>query len=339
MWLRVFNDGSWTGWVQADITDPGAVAAANQTVAYGQSIPLTDIFSLTGSFSEYQVWFSWPQEGAPALGAVTDNGTPIALDQTVTVTSLNGLEYAGSANAGTDELWLRVFNDGSWTGWVQANINDLGVAPAVVTTTNQTVAYGQSIPITDLFSVSGDGITKYQVWFSSPEEGAPALGTVTDNGTPIALDQVVTVSSLSGLEYKGSATTGTDEMWLRAFDGTWSGWGQANVTDPGAVSATNQTVGFDQSIPITDLFSVNGGGIAKYQIWFSSPEGGAPALGIVTDNGTPIALDQVVTVSSLSGLEYTGSATAGTDECGYGCSTAPGAAGCRPTSLIRAATE
>ena len=143
---------SGAGLVQVDAAVEAAealfapvVMATNQTVAYGQSIPLTDIFSLTGSFSEYQIWFSWPQEGAPALGTVTDSGTPIALDQTVTVTSLNGLEYTGSANAGIDELWLRVFNDGSWTGWVQADIND----PGSVAAANQTVAYGQSIPFTE----------------------------------------------------------------------------------------------------------------------------------------------------------------------------------------------
>ena len=103
----------------------------------------------------------------------------------------------------------------------------------VVTATNQTVAYDQSIPITDLFSVSGSGITEYKIWFSDPQAGAPALGTVTKNGTPIALNQTVTVSSLSGLEYTGSATAGTDEIWLQAYDGVWGGWVEANITDPG----------------------------------------------------------------------------------------------------------
>ena len=292
------------------------VTATNQTVAYDQSIPITDLFSVSGSgITEYKIWFSDPQAGAPALGTVTENGTPIALNQAVTVSSLSGLEYTGSATAGTDEIWLRAY-DGVWGGWVEANITDPGVPPPVVTATNQTVAYDQSIPITDLFSISNSsGITDYQIWFSDPQAGAPALGTVTENGTPIALNQAVTVSSLSGLEYTGSATAGTDETWLRVFDGTWSGWVEANITDPGAVTATNQTVAYHQSIPITDLFSIsNSSGITEYQIWFSDPQAGAPALGTVTENGTSIGLNQTVTVSSLSGVDYTGSATAGTDE-------------------------
>ena len=141
---------------QTDITEMNAlgyqtlsspvVTASNQTVAYNQSVPLTDIFSVSGSgITQYQIWFSDPGLGAPALGTVTDSGTPIALDQSVTVTTLSGLDYTGSGTAGTDEIWLKAY-DGVWTNWVQADITDQGVAPAVVIASKQTVAYNQSVP-------------------------------------------------------------------------------------------------------------------------------------------------------------------------------------------------
>ena len=319
--LRAY-DGAWSNWVQAEITDqgiaPAVVIASNQTVAYNQSVPLTDMFSVSGSgITQYQIWFSDPGLGAPALGTVTDSGTPIALDQAVTLTSLNNVDYIGSVSAGTDEIWLKAY-DGIWTNWVQAEITDQGIPPAVVTASNQTVAYNQSVPLMDMFSVSGSGITQYQIWFSDPGLGAPALGTVTDSGTPIALDQAVTLTSLNNVDYIGSVSAGTDEIWLKAYDGIWTNWVQAEITDqgipPAVVTASNQTVAYNQSVPLTDMFSVSGSGITQYQIWFSDPGLGAPALGTVTDNGTPIALDQSVTVTTLSGLDYTGSASAGTDE-------------------------
>lgn len=297
---------------------PPVVTATNQTVAYNQSIPLTSIFSVGGTgITQYQLWFSYPQGGAPALGTVTNNGAAIPLDQAVTLTSLTGLAYTGGATHGTDEIWLKAF-DGNWNGgWVQANIIDPGVIAPVVTANNQTVAYNQTVPLTDIFSVSGTGITQYQLWFSWPQGGAPALGTVTNNGTPVPLDQTVTLTSLTGLTYTGSANSGTDGIWLRAFNGNWNGgWVQANINDPGittaAITVSNQTVGYNQSVPLTSIFSVSGGA-TQYQIWFSWPEQGMPALGTLTNNGTPILLDQAVTVSSLSGLVYTGSASQGTD--------------------------
>jgi hypothetical protein len=112
----------------------------------------------------------------------------------------------------------------------------------VVTANNQTVAYNQSISLSNVFSVTGTGVTQYQVWFSYPEGGAPALGTVTNNGTPIPLDQSVTAASLSGLTYTGSATSGTDYIWLKAFNGAWNeSWARASIADAG--SATNASVG------------------------------------------------------------------------------------------------
>src|SRR5262249_38413478 len=57
--------------------------------------------------------------------------------------------------------------------------------------------------------------------------------------TPIPLDQPVTLNSISGLVYTGSATHGVDEIWLRAFNGSWNGgWGQANITDAGGATAS-----------------------------------------------------------------------------------------------------
>jgi hypothetical protein len=116
--------------VRADISDPGISAAAitanNQTVAYNQSVPLTSIFSVGAGAAQYEVWFSWPEKGMPALGVVSNNGTPIPLDQAVTVSSLSGLAYTGSASQGTDHIWLKAFN-GSWNGsWVRASIVDSG---------------------------------------------------------------------------------------------------------------------------------------------------------------------------------------------------------------------
>ena len=297
---------------------PPVVTATNQSVAANQSVPIGNIFSVSGSgVTRYQVWFSWPEQGFPADGTVTNNGTPIALDQPVTVNSLSGLQFTGAATPGTDEMWLRAFN-GTWGQWALATLTDPGIAPPVVTATNQSVAANQSVPIGNIFSVSGSGVTRYQVWFSWPEQGFPADGTVTNNGTPIALDQPVTVNSLSGLQFTGAATPGTDEMWLRAFNGTWGQWALATLTDPGiappVVTATNQSVAANQSVPIGNIFSVSGSGVTRYQVWFSWPEQGFPADGTVTNNGTPIALDQPVTVNSLSGLQFTGAATPGTDE-------------------------
>jgi hypothetical protein len=73
-----------------------------------------------------------------------------------------------------------------------------GVDAPVVKAKNRSVAANQQVALSSLFSVSGSGITQYKVWFSYPEGGSPAVGTLTNNGTPIAPDQYLTLSGLSG---------------------------------------------------------------------------------------------------------------------------------------------
>src|SRR5262249_60070228 len=89
--------------------------------------------------------------------------------------------------SGTDEMWLRAYN-GTWSSGPQANITDPGTPPPVVMAHNQTVATGQQVALSDIFSVTGSGITQYQLWFSWPEAGAPAVGTGTNNGTARATE-------------------------------------------------------------------------------------------------------------------------------------------------------
>src|ERR1700730_19318435 len=103
-------------------------------------------------------------------------------------------------------MWLRVYN-GAWSSWQLTQLTDQG--PPVVTPMNQGVPYSQSVPLSpNIFWVSSGNVTQYQVWFSYPQLGYPALGTVTNNGTALAQNQAVQVSSLSGLEYTARATAG-----------------------------------------------------------------------------------------------------------------------------------
>ena len=203
--------------------------------------------------------------GAAALILSADpNLTPAAVEQLMEETALP-MANAAVSGAGLVQIDPAVADA----------LAELVPAP-VVSATNQTVADNQSVPLSSIFSVSGSGITEYQVWFSWPEGGDPAFGSVTDNGTPIALDQWVTVSSLSGLDFIGSGTPGTDDIWLRAYNGVWSADPQATLTDEGiptpVVSATNQTVADNQSVPLSSIFSVSGSGITEFKSGSAGPK-------------------------------------------------------------------
>jgi hypothetical protein len=190
-----------------------------------------------------------------------------------------------------------------------------GVAPDTVTGQDQSVAYNQSMALSNLFTVMGATPTQYQVWLDGP-----ASGSVTDVEGAIATNTVVNETSLAGLNYIGGLTEGSDVLWLRSFDGQWSNWVQVSLTDPGAVTANNQTVAYNQSVALSSLFTVTGGGsITSYNVWFNgSPDGS------VTNNGAVIATGQTVNVASLANLNYAGGVAAGTDQLWVQAVTATG---------------
>ena len=93
---------------------------------------------------------------------------------------------------------------------------------------------GQTVGVASLFSVTGPAPSLYQVWFSLLADGA-----VTDGGlTPIATGTEGAVGDLedeprTGVNFVGGAAAGSDALWLRTFDGQWSNWVKASVSDLG----------------------------------------------------------------------------------------------------------
>ena len=317
VWLDAYN-GQWSGWTQAKLTDlgvaPPVVTSTNQSVTYNQQISLNPtVFTVTGSgVSQYEIIFDY--SGSTADGSLTNNGVPIAVGTPTALSSLSGLQYTGGPLAGTDLVWLDAYN-GQWSGWTQAKLTDLGVAPPVVTSTNQSVTYNQQISLNPtVFTVTGSGVSQYEIIFDY--SGSTADGSLTNNGVPIAVGTPTALSSLSGLQYTGGPLAGTDLVWLDAYNGQWSGWTQAKLTDlgvaPPVVTSTDQSVTYNQQISLNPtVFTVTGSGVSQYEIIFDYS--GSTADGSLTNNGVPIAVGTPTALSSLSGLQYTGGPLAGTD--------------------------
>jgi hypothetical protein len=300
------------------------ITVNNQAAQPSQQIALTDIFSVSGSgITQYMLWFSWNAGGYPALGTLTNNGVAVPPDRPVILTDLSGLEYTGSAKPGTDKIWLQAYN-GSWSNngsWTEADIFDQGAVAPTVISTDTSVGYGDQLSIASMFDFTGSDVTQYKLWFSWGAGGYPALGTLTNNGVAVPLDQPVTLTSLSGLVYNGSSAPGTDKIWLEAYNGRWSNngsWMEANITDAGTapptVRANNLSVAPAGGVPLSSIFEVTGTAISHYMVWFKWGLGGDPALGALTQNGVSVPLDRPVTLTSLSDVIYTGSDTPGTDK-------------------------
>ena len=117
--------------------------------------------------------------------------------------------------------------------------------PPVVTVANVTATVGQSFAASSLFSVTdadGDIITKYQFY-----DGPVGTGHFTVNGVAEGINQIIDVSAAQLAQTTFTVGPGTDDVYVRAFDGKdWSvangSWTMFHVTAPAP------TVGPDPSV-------------------------------------------------------------------------------------------
>ena len=69
-------------------------------------------------------------------------------------------------------------------------------------------------------------------------------------------------SSTTGSVPDGSATSGTDKIWVEAYNGQWSNEAEVDITDPGVaapvVTAHDQTVSDGQEVALSNLISASG---------------------------------------------------------------------------------
>ncbi|WP_456659183.1 hypothetical protein [Bradyrhizobium sp. JR3.5] len=105
--------------------------------------------------------------------------------------------------------------------------------------------------------------------------------------------------------------SGSDDLWVRAFDGmTWGNWKEFHVNAPAdnlpIVSATDYSASHGQDIAASTLFSTtdaDGDTIANYQLWDSTsdPSSGHWVVAGVAQ-GTNVAID--VTAAQLSNTSF-----------------------------------
>jgi hypothetical protein len=305
---------------------PEISAASVQTVLLDQAVDVGALFSVNDAdgdvMTSYEFW-----DGTAGNGHFTVNGATQGVNQAVAVSAadLANTRFTGASATGSDQVWVRA-NDGQawsgWKNWTMTSAPHLTNAAPTVAASNVIVLQNQPIDSAALFSVAdadGDTITQYEFW----DEGAGG-GRFEINGVAQGSAQAISVGAtdLANTRYVGGANPGTEQVWVRAYDGqAWSGWKNWNMTtalhDPNAapvISASNQTVLLNQSVNVSGLFAVNdadGDAMTNYEFW-----DGTAGNGHFSINGVEQGANQAIAVSAanLVNTQFTAATTTSTDQ-------------------------
>jgi hypothetical protein len=243
------------------------------------------------------LWDSTSDSGHWVANGVAQ-GANVAID--VSPAQLLSTTFQSGSGSGSDDLWVRG-NDGFvWGVWKEFHV----IVPVdhgpVATVADYTAAHGQNISASSLFSVTdvyNDPITTYQLWDSTSDSGHWVVNGVAQ-GANVAID--VSPAQLPSTTFQSGS--GSDDLWVRASDGTmWGAWTEFHVNAPvdhGPVAtAADYTAAPNKNISASSLFSVTDAyndPVTAYQLWDSTTD---PSSGHWVVNGVAQGKNAAIGVS------------------------------------------
>ncbi|HEX8032136.1 MAG TPA: hypothetical protein VF491_26930, partial [Vicinamibacterales bacterium] len=188
---------------------------------------------------------------------------------------------AGSVG-GSETLWARAFDGTDWSSWTSFTFTTIPNTPPVATINDQQLHTNTWAQVTNWLNYSdanGDAATKYQFWDSGTSDTSAYFWTPTNSHW--AANTVVDVSAadLANVWVKGGSATGSETMWVRAFDGTdWSNWDSFTLTSTNTapvVTTGDHSIHMGQWVTVGDWLTTSDADndtITKYQFWDSTAD-------------------------------------------------------------------
>jgi len=326
--LRVTdNDGaSTTGTVSITITEvndapvrtAGTVASLRlDDAASTTSLGLADLtYSAGGGADEATQTLSYAVTEVPAtaLGTIVlADGVTVVVPGSYTLEQLRGMQFVPAASAnGIGVFRFTVTDDGTTAGQPdpQTLVESLTISVGVVNLSfDKTVAEDTLLPFTaEDFASHFIGPNSQGTLQSVTITALPSHGTLLLSGSPVALNDEISVSALSNLTYQGTADyAGTDALTWIGSDGTSYASSAATVTlNVTPVDDAPEIVGGDQTFALAENSPA---GTLVGTILASDPDLPAQTLtyslvagndgGVFTING-----DGQLTVADSSLLDY-----------------------------------
>jgi Ca2+-binding RTX toxin-like protein len=330
VWVRAYDGEAWSAWKSWYVAsaphvtnEAPVVTAAQGQLLLNDSVEAASLFLVTDADEDaivgYEFWDDVAGGGYLSLDGVAQSSNPIP----VSAAQLADLDYVAGAQPGTEQVWVRASDGMAWSAWQPWNMTSalhIPNAAPTVSVSNATVLLDQSVDAGTLFSAAdadGDPIARYEFWDSTAGSGHFTVDGV-EQGVNVGI--VVSAAELADTQFVGSATTGSDLVWVRANDsqswGEWKSWTvnswphAANarpVADAPDISIlTNEVVAAASLFTVTDG---DGDAMTQYELWDDVSGGGYWRL-----DGVQQGAAQTIAVSDLESVEYVGGASGGTEQ-------------------------
>jgi len=284
-----------------------------------------------------RVYRFWDPAGG---GQIRISGVAITPNTSVDVAAANlgQVTYAGAGTAGSETLWLQVYDGESWSGWGSWNERTLRATNTLPVITGQTQL---TVTVNQWYQAEGLNVT-----FTDADSDTIVGGEVKDmsaaagsaymwfNGAAAAQGATVTFANeaeFDGVWIRGGAGIGANAFDIRVTDGYgYTGWRTLTVKTAAQVNRAPVAIVNDQSVVAGGAVPlvVNVGSVAdpKAQIVLSASDADADTIqtyrfwdpaggGQIKISGVAITpnLGVAVAAANLSQVTYSAAGSAGAE--------------------------
>ncbi|MDD9926778.1 MAG: hypothetical protein OXR03_13205, partial [Rhodospirillaceae bacterium] len=304
------------------IRAPVVTANEDVSVASGEFIALSDLFTITDPGDTVARYFFTDHTKTADSGYIAyADGTPVG--NTIEFSSIDGMRFYGGVAGVVDDIQIQVQDSqGAWSGYPHNFITTtVGVNRAPVATANEdvSVASGEFIALSDLFTITDPGDTVARYFFTDHTKTADSGYIAYADGTPVG--NTIEFSSIDGMRFYGGVAGVVDDIQIQVQDsqGAWSGYPHNFITStagvnvaPVATANEDVSVASGEFIALSDLFTVSDPGdeIARY--FFTDHTKTADSGYIAYADGTPVG--NTIEFSSIDGMRFYGGVAGAVDD-------------------------
>jgi hypothetical protein len=197
-----------------------------------EGIPKYDKYSAT---TKYQFWDGGAGASSGYFWTPGNGDNPASTTIEVAGSDLANVWIRGGTVGGTETMYVRAFDGSDWGSWDAFQLTTLPNHAPVATIDDHSLHTNEWSTVTSwLHYYDADKYTfatKYQFWDDGIDASSGYFWTPGNAHHPANTAIEVTASDLANVWVRGGTVGGTENMYVRAFDGTdWGVWDSFTLT-------------------------------------------------------------------------------------------------------------
>ncbi|WP_244482173.1 hypothetical protein, partial [Bradyrhizobium pachyrhizi] len=330
LWVRAFDGSDWGNWDSFALTTTNSlpvVTISDQSVHMDQWVTVNNWLTASDAdgdaITTYQFWDGGTAATSAYFWTPTNSHWDANTTIEVSAADLANAWIHGGSAVGSETLWVRGFDGTAWSNWDSFTLTSTVNTAPVATINDQSLHVNQWTKPQGWLTTSdaeGDTITKYQFWDGGTGANSAYFWTADNSHWAANTTIDVSASDLANLWIQGGSTTGSETMWVRAFDGTaWSNWDSFNLTSTNTAPTatindhTLNAAQWAQLVNWTTASDADGDAITKYQFWDGGTAANSAYFWTPTNSHWASSTAIEVSASDLASVWVQGGTAAGTE--------------------------